>query len=483
MTDPLYENWVPVIGLEIHVQLNTKTKMFGTEAYAFGHEPNLDIGVVATGQPGALPVVNREAVKKAVQFGCAIKSNISLFTRFDRKSYFYPDNPKNFQITQFDYPIITGGVITCDVEGKTKHFQVHHAHLEEDSGMLKHFTNFTGVDFNRSGVPLLEIVSEPCMHSPKDASSYAMAVKAIMEFLDASNGNMEDGSLRVDVNISVRRKDETELRPKVEIKNLNSFSKMEAAIESEIRRQVKFYSDHPHETLERGTYRFDLETNQIVLMRIKESADDYRYFPEPDIPPLYITESYINEIKTTLPELPYDRLNRYLKEYDLSPQTAAVLTSSKRLSNYFEQTLSLHPNPKAIAMWMTVEFAGRLKEKGQALWDAGITPAHLAELVSLIDKNTITGKIAKSVADEMVLTPHLTPSHIVHLNPDFQPIHDTSAIEPIVDRVLADNPQSIADFKAGKTKAFAFLVGQVMKECRGKASPDIVNTLLQKKIS
>jgi aspartyl-tRNA(Asn)/glutamyl-tRNA(Gln) amidotransferase subunit B len=480
MTDIHYENWEPVIGLEIHVQLNTRSKLFGREPYLFGSEPNVDIGVVSTGQPGSLPILNREAVRKAVQFGLAIHANIGLVSRFDRKSYFYPDNPKNFQITQFDHPIIKGGTITCDIEGQTKHFAVHHAHLEEDAGMLKHFTNFSGVDYNRAGVPLIEIVSEPCMHSPKDASSYAQAVKAILEYLDVSDCNMEEGSLRIDTNISVRLRTEKKLRTKVEIKNMNSFHYMEMAIESEIRRQIQFYSAHPHEELERGTYRFDPEENRTILMRIKESADDYRYFPEPDLPPLILTEAYIEEIRKALPELPHERYKRYLQ--DLPQQNAAVLVSEKKLSDYFEEGLKMCNNPKSLANWLTVEFAGRLKDEGKTLWDMGIPPHHIAELVGLIDQNIITGKIAKSVADAMVAKPGKAPSEIVKENPDFQPLHDTADIEPLVDQVIAENPQSIADFKAGKAKAFAFLVGQVMKLCRGKASPSVVNDLLQKKL-
>ena len=473
-------DWESIIGLEIHVQLNTRSKIFGPEPYLFGSEPNVDIGVVSTGQPGALPVLNREAVRKAVQFGLAIRAEVALESRFDRKSYFYPDNPKNFQITQFDYPIIKGGTVTCDVEGKTRQFAVHHAHLEEDAGMLKHFTNFSGVDYNRAGVPLLEIVSEPCMRSPKEASSYAQAVKAIMEYLDASDCNMEEGSLRIDTNISVRRREETGLRTKVEIKNMNSFHYMELAIESEVRRQIAFYTLYPHQKIEQGTYRFDPETNRTILMRTKEAAEDYRYFPEPDLPPLILTEAYIGEIQKALPELPYDRYKRYLQE--LPAQAAAVLVQTKKLSDYFEEALKTCSNAKSLANWITVEFAGRLKEQGQEIYNSQIAPYHIADLVNQIDQNTITGKIAKSVADDMVAHPGKSPAEIVAANPDYQPVHDTSAIEPMVDQVIAENPQSIADYKAGKTKAFAFLVGQVMKLCRGKASPAVVNELLQKKL-
>jgi aspartyl-tRNA(Asn)/glutamyl-tRNA(Gln) amidotransferase subunit B len=478
-----YENWETVIGLEIHVQLNTRSKLFGSEPYNFGSEPNTDIGVVCTGQPGALPVLNKEAVKKAVQFGCAIHATIPLFSKFDRKSYFYPDNPKNFQITQFDQPIIIGGTVTCELEGGVKHFKVNRAHIEEDSGMLKHFSTFSGVDYNRAGVSLIEIVSEPCMHSPKEAVAYASAVKAIMEYLDASDCNMEEGSLRVDANISVRPKGTKEFRNKIEIKNMNSFSNMEMAIEFEIRRQVQFYTRNPHGKIEKGTYRFDPDKRETVLMRMKEEADDYRYFPEPDLPPIVLTEAYIEEIRKNLPELPYDRYKRYLSALQLPPQPAAVLVNDKKLSDYFEEGLKSCPNAKSLSNWITVEFIGRLKESGKTLWDIGIPSPHIASLVNLIDKNTITGKIAKSVADDMVASPGKSPEEIVKANPDYQPVHDTSAIEPIVDQVLKENPQSVADYKAGKARAFDFLIGQVMKHSRGKASPTVVNELLKKKLS
>jgi aspartyl-tRNA(Asn)/glutamyl-tRNA(Gln) amidotransferase subunit B len=482
MVDINYENWEPVIGLEIHVQLNTKTKLFGEERCSFGSEPNTDIGVVCTGQPGALPVLNREAVRKAVQFGCAIHASIASVSKFDRKSYFYPDSPKNFQITQFDQPIITGGVITCEVEGQIKHFKVNRAHIEEDSGMLKHFTNFSGIDYNRAGTSLLEIVSEPCLHSPKDAVSYAMSVKAIMEYIDASDCNMDEGSLRIDVNVSVRQKNEQTLRHKVEIKNMNSFSYMSIAIEEEIRRQIKFYTAHPHEKIEKGTYRFDPETKSLILMRTKENAEDYGYIPEPDIPPIILTQAFIDDIRSALPELPYARYKRYLSALQLPVQFAEVLVGSKKLSDYFEEALAITPHPRSLANWITVEFAGRLKESGQMLWDLPIPPSHIAELVTLIEQGTITGKIAKSVADDMVLSPAKSPTALVKANPDYQPVNDSQVIETLIDQVLAENAQSITDYKAGKTKAFAFLVGQVMKLCKGKASPALVNEILTKKL-
>jgi aspartyl-tRNA(Asn)/glutamyl-tRNA(Gln) amidotransferase subunit B len=486
MTDIAYENWEPVIGLEIHVQLNTKSKIFSSAPNRFGDEPNTNIGIVDTGQPGSLPVLNKEAVHKAVQFGCAVQGRVALTSTFDRKSYFYPDSPRNFQITQFEKPIIIGGHVAVDMGDTTHHFSIHHAHLEDDAGMLKHFSTFAGVDYNRAGVPLIEIVSEPCMHSPKEASAYAMAIKAIIEYLDASDCNMEEGSLRMDVNVSIRPKGDKTLRKKVEIKNLNSFHYMELAIESEIRRQVRLYSAKPHEdpslVIESGTYRFDVDKKETILMRQKEQAEDYRYFPEPDLPPIVLTESYIEAVRAALPELPHERFKRYVSQLLLPLGSAAVLINEKRLADYFEEALKVCNNPKAVCNWITVEFAGRFKDTGSHLLNSGISAAHVGALVLLIEQGTITGKIAKSVADDMVARPGADPKDIVKQNPDYQPLQDSSQIEPLVDKVLEENPQSIADFKAGKPRAFDYLVGQVMKLCRGKASPSIVNDLLTKKL-
>lgn len=487
MTEISYESWEAIIGLEIHVQLNTQTKLFSGDPNRFGDEPNLNISEVSTGQPGALPVLNREAVRKAVQFGCAVNATVHRNSSFDRKSYFYPDCPRGFQITQFDHPIIEGGVVTADVEGVSKHFTIDRAHIEDDAGMLKHFSSFAGVDFNRSGVPLLEIVSTPCMHSPKDASAYAMAVRAIMQYIDASDCNMDEGSLRMDVNVSVRKKGETSLREKIEIKNLNSFSIMEMAIEAEILRQINAYSRSPHlpyaEAIQRGTYRFDVDKKTTVMMREKEEAADYRYFPEPDLPPLELSAEYIEEIRKALPELPHQRYKRYCEELHLTPYSASLLVNDKALSDYFEQALTLCSTPVSLCNWVCVEFVGRFKEANKSLPKSSLPPSHIAKLVSLIEEKKITGKIGKQVADIMVQFPEKDPEQIVSENPDFQPLHDHAAIEPLVDQVLAAHPQSIIDFREGKKRAFDFLVGQVMKLSKGKAAPEVVHQLLNKKMS
>lgn len=486
MTPVSYDEWEPVVGLEIHVQLNTKSKLFSSAANHFGDEPNTNISVVCTGQPGALPVLNKEAVRKAVQFGLAIKAEIALVSTFDRKSYFYPDSPRNFQITQFEHPIITGGKITAFVDGRAKTFHINRAHLEDDAGMLKHFTTFAGVDYNRAGAPLIEIVSEPCIHSGKEASSYASAIRAILLYLDVSDGNMDEGSLRMDANISVRPKGSTELRPRIEIKNMNSFSFLEMAIESELKRQVALYKKNPdlppQEVIVPGTYRWDPEKKEAILMRRKETADDYRYFPEPDLVPITLTQSYIDQIQSSLPELPGERYQRYQSELNLTPYAAALLINDKPLCDYFERTLSLYSDARKLCNWVSVEFPGRLKESGQTLDSIGIPPAHVAKLLQMIDTGLITGRIAKQVADDMVASPGLDPETIVKQNPDYSAVNSASEIEPLVDQVLKDNPSSIADYKAGREKALAFLVGQVMKLSKGKASPAIVNELILKKI-
>lgn len=481
-----HTQWETVIGLEIHAELNTKSKLFSTAPNRFGDEPNVNITEVCTGQPGALPVLNKEAVRKAVQLGCALNAKVAKFSKFDRKSYFYPDSPRNFQITQYDEPIVIGGTVIAEVDGKEKTFAVNRVHLEDDAGMLKHFPTFAGVDYNRAGVPLVEIVSEPCIHSAKEAVAYAMAVKAILQYIDASDCNMEEGSLRIDANISVRHKGEKELRNKIEIKNMNSFSNMEMALEAEIIRQIKEYQQNPNkpfgEIITQATYRWDPEKQATVLMRRKERADDYRYFPEPDLVPIVLTDAYIEEIRKTLPELPLQRERRYVNELNLSQHLAFLVVSDKEIADYFEQALALCSNARALCNWIVIEFAGRLKDSGHTLKSIGIPAAHLAKLVNMIDKNEITGRIAKDIADDMVATPGKDPGQIAAENPDYLPVHDHGEIELLVNQVIVEHPQSVVDFKAGRDKAFGFLVGQVMKLSKGKASPQVVNHLLKEKM-
>lgn len=472
--------WEAVIGLEIHAELNTRSKLFSSAQNLFGAAPNTNIDAVCVALPGALPKINEAAVRKAAQFGLAIGSTISHWSRFERKSYFYPDSPRNFQITQLDYPLCKGGSVPCVVGGEQRSFRVDRVQLEDDSGMLKHFTSFAGVDFNRAGVPLIEVVSEPDMRSAKEAVAYATAVRSILDYLDACDCNMEEGSLRFDVNISVRKSDEKGFRSKTEIKNMNSFYNLEQAIEHEIDRQIALYE--AGESFRQATVRWDPEIKKTIVMRSKEQANDYRYFPEPDLPPLLLDDVYIEEIRKHLPELPLQKEKRYLEELQLPLQPAYLLASDKKLSSYFERALESCKDAKQLANWITVEFFGRLKETGKSIYASGIDAQHIAELVCLILDGTITGKIAKSVADDMVLKPGVSPRIIIDGNPHYKPVADEGLLKQIIAEVLAANQQSVTDFKAGRDKAFAFLVGQVMKKTGGAAQPALVNQLLKQAI-
>lgn len=487
MDPTIFQDWELVIGLEIHVELNTKAKLFSSAANRFGDEPNTNITDVCTGQPGTLPVLNKEAVHKAVLLGCAIEANVAHYSRFDRKSYFYPDSPRNFQITQFDMPIIKGGTIIADVSGIPKTFQINRAHLEDDAGMLKHFSQFAGVDYNRAGVPLIEIVSEPCIFSAAEAVAYGMAVKSILQYLDVSDCNMEEGSFRMDANISVRPKGSDELRNKIEIKNLNSFTFMALAIESEFRRQVRLYLENADkeqsEIVAQSTFRWDPDKKETILMRRKESADDYRYFLEPDLPPLILEQEYIETIKKLVPELPYEREKRYIRDYELPRESSLFIVNEKALADFFEEGLKQTSNAKSLCNWMIVEFAGRFKETGKNVWRSGILGGHIGKLVNMIDQGVITGKIGKTVADLMVQAPGKDPEVIVRENPALQPMADAKELERVIDQILAENRQSVEDFLKGKEKAFGFLVGQVMKETKGQAPPPLVNQMLREKLS
>ncbi len=479
--------WQPVIGLEIHLQLNTESKLFSSAPNRFGDEPNMNISTVCTGQPGALPILNKEAVKKAVLFGLAVKADISLCSTFDRKSYFYPDSPRNFQITQFENPIIQNGSITTNINGKPRTFTIREAHLEDDTGMLKHFSTFAGIDYNRAGAPLIEIVSTPCIYSPKEAIAYATAIRSIALYLGISDGNMDEGSMRIDANISVRLKDETTLRPRAEIKNVNSFTFLEQALLSEMERQISLYTNHPnapfHELIPPSTYRFDQAQKKTVLMRKKETSEDYRYFPEPDLGPIILSKSWIEELKSNLPELPEERFHRYTTSLGLTEYAATTLINDKELSDYFEEALPHCPYASSLCNWITIEFIGRLKNTNQTLRSIQLPPSHVAKLVTFIENKTITGPIAKAIGDEMIASPHLDPESIIAQNPNYQPLSSESDLGPIIDEVLKENRQSIIDFKAGKERAFGHLVGQVMKKTKGSASPDVVNALLRKKLT
>lgn len=483
-------NWEVIIGLETHAQLNTQTKLFSPAPNRFGDEPNTNIHPVCLGLPGTLPVLNKEAVRKAVQIGCALGSKISTFSRFDRKSYFYPDSPRNFQITQFYHPILLGGEIRTVLDDQFISFEIERAHLEDDAGMLKHFQSFAGIDYNRAGAPLIEIVSKPCMHSPKEARAYISALKSILEYIGASECNMEEGHLRIDVNVSVRPYGETTLRPKAEIKNMNSITNLELALQAEIDRQIALYESHPLENpqtlMKQATYRWDPELKQTIKMRSKETAADYRYFPEPDIPAIKIDDAFIQKIRQTLPELPQEKKERFIQKLHLSEYQADTLISDKKLCIFYESGISSLSNAEKLAQslcnWVCVEFVGRFSEHNKGLTSSGISPKDIAQLVNMIDSGIITGKIAKKVADEMCEHIGVSPEKIVSENPDYRPVSDQSQIEQWVREVLAQNPQAIEDYRAGKGKAYGFLVGQVMAKSRGKADPSVVNALLKENL-
>lgn len=482
-----YGEWDVVVGLEVHAQLNTISKLFSSAPNSFGDEPNTNISVVCTGSPGSLPILNKEAVRKAVLWGHAVDAKVALYSKFDRKSYFYPDSPRNFQITQFDKPIVIGGKIVCEIQGQEKVLELDHTHLEDDAGNCRHFSNFGGVDYNRAGVPLIEIVTKPLVGTnPAEVAAFASMIRAMLQYVNICDCNMEAGSLRMDCNVSVKKKTETKLRNKVEIKNMNSFTNMQLALEQEVQRQIKLYTANPHQdpdsVIKPSTYRWDPEGKTIRLMRQKEAAEDYRYFPEPDLPPLILTQQFIDEVRAEMPELPYERKKRYLEQIQLAADVTLILISDKKLSDYFEKALKVCPNARSLSNWIVVEFLGRFKDTGIELADSAIDPENIGRLVNMIDKKIITGKIAKCVADDMVAMDGKDCEKIVAENPDYLPMDNAAEIEELVDQVLSENQQSVEDYKHGKQKAFAYLVGQVMKLTRGKASPYLVNELLKKKL-
>ncbi|PCI76282.1 Asp-tRNA(Asn)/Glu-tRNA(Gln) amidotransferase GatCAB subunit B [Candidatus Aerophobetes bacterium] len=479
-------NWEVIIGLEIHLQLNTKTKLFSSSPNQFGAEPNTHIDFVNTAQPGSLPRLNQAAVDKAIALGLALKSKIAPVSAFDRKSYFYPDCPRNFQITQFFHPILIGGRIDALVDGKEKTFFIDRAHLEDDAGIIRHFTDFAGVDFNRAGTPLIEIVSTPCMRSAKEAVAFAKAVKAIAEYLEISDCQLEEGSFRMDTNVSVRIKGEIEYRNKIEVKNVNSFNHMEIAIADQVKKQIAAYESRPDEdpklVVKTATARFDLKTKSTPIMREKESASDYRYCPEPDLPPLYIAAEQIEAIAKDLPEFPHARQERYIQNLGLTPYFADLLVSHKPLSDYFEKALVFTSHAVELCKWISIEFVGRLNDADMQLHTSDIPHEHVAMLVNLLAEKKITGRIAKEMATIMCEHIGKSPLKILEENPHFKTLDDASAIDTIVTQVLDANPSSIEAFKSGKDRAFNYLVGQVMKESKGTASPDIVKQILTEKL-
>jgi aspartyl-tRNA(Asn)/glutamyl-tRNA(Gln) amidotransferase subunit B len=479
-------NWEVVIGLETHAQLQTKSKIFSGSSIAFGAEPNMQANAVDIALPGVLPVLNREAVVCAIKFGLAVGATIAPRSIFARKNYFYPDLPKGYQISQFEIPVVLGGGLNIRVgtgEGATEKF-VHltRAHLEEDAGKSLHedFHGRTGIDLNRAGTPLLEIVTEPDMRSSAEAVAYAKALHALVQWIGICDGNMQEGSFRCDANVSVRRPGEP-LGTRREIKNLNSFRFMQQAIDFEVQWQINEITEG--RPIQQATVLFDPDTGETRSMRSKEDAHDYRYFPDPDLLPLEIRPEWIAEVKSGLPELPQAMKQRFETGLGLSPYDAATLTASREMAAYFEAALAVagRENAKPVANWVMGELSARLNKEGQELSAAPLSAQQLAGIVRRIADNTISNKIARDVFDALWAGEGKDADAVIEAK-GWKQITDTGAIETLVDEVLAANQKSVDEFRAGKEKAFNALVGQAMKATKGKANPQQVTDLLKKKL-
>lgn len=474
-----------VIGLEVHTELRTATKIFCSCRTSFGAEPNTNVCPVCLGLPGVLPVLNKKVLEFAVRTGLALNCEISRYSKFDRKNYYYPDLPKNFQTSQYDLPICEHGHLDVEVDGKKTTIRITRAHMEEDAGKLVHHgtsitdSDYSLVDYNRTGTPLLEIVSEPDMRSAKEAVAYMEKLRAILQYCGVSDCKMEEGSLRCDANVSVRPVGQKELGTKTEIKNINSFRGVERAIEYEAMRQAELLEEGG--TVVQETRTWDEKEGVTKSMRKKEEANDYRYFPEPDLVPFTVSEEYIEEIRKTLPELPDARKERYMESYGLTSYDADYLTNDKARADYFEAMVAAGADPKEAANWLMGDFAKKLSQSVLEMAAAPVTAAALADLLGLIGKGTISGKIAKQVFSDMWETGK--DAETIVKEKGLVQISDTGALEELADRIIAANPQSVADFKAGKKKAVGFLMGQIMKETKGKANPQVVNGILTKKLS
>jgi len=473
--------WEAVIGLEVHAQLKTRTKTFCRCSTHFGDEPNSNVCPVCLGLPGALPVLNREAVTMAVKAALAFGATVNEQSIFARKNYFYPDLPKGYQISQYEKPFSSGGAVDARLEdGTTKAIRLTRIHMEEDAGKSLHVITEAGtaVDLNRCGTPLIEIVSEPDIRSAEEAYAYLYRLRQTLLYLEVCDGNMEEGSLRCDANISVRKTGAKELGTRTEVKNLNSFRGVERAINFEIERQISVLESGGQVNQE--TLLWDAERQVVRSMRSKEEANDYRYFPDPDLLPLVIDRAWIEEIRASLCEFPAAREKRFVEQYSLPEYDANVLTAAKEVADYFEQTVKLAraTEPKKVSNWIMSEVLAVLGEKNIEITAFEVTPERLAGLFELIDKGTISGKIAKKVFDEMTRT-EATAEEIVEKLGLVQ-ISDEDALKALVDKVVSNSPKQVEEYKSGKEKVFGYFVGQVMRETRGKANPQIVNELLRK---
>mgnify|MGYP000974284675 FL=1 len=478
-------NYEAVIGLEIHCELKTKTKIFCGCATGFGAEQNTHVCPVCLGLPGVLPTINKRVVEFAIKAGLATNCKINQYSKFDRKNYYYPDLPKNWQTSQYDLPICVNGWVDIDVDGEKKRIRLTRIHMEEDAGKLVHSGTTikdslsSDVDYNRTGVPLLEIVSEPDMRSAAEARAYMEKIKSIMEYIDVSNCRMEEGNLRADINVSLRPEGSETLGTRTEMKNINSFKNLEDAINYEIERQTEVLEDGGHVVQETRT--FDPARGITLSMRSKENAHDYRYMPEPDLPPIITSDETIEKYRQELPELPDARRARLEKEYGLSDYDAGIITSSRAMAEYFDAVVGTGADPKLAANWIMGDLAKNLNEENLDIAQSPVSAERLGKMIGLIMKDTISGKIAKKVFKEMWTSPD-DPEKIVKEKGLVQ-ITDTSAIEPAVDAAIAANPKAVAEYKGGKKKALGALVGQVMKATRGKANPQMVNQLLAQKLA
>jgi len=475
-------DWESVIGLEIHAQLATASKIFSGASTAFGADPNTQACAVDLGMPGVLPVLNREAVSMAIRFGVAIDAEIDRYSVFARKNYFYPDLPKGYQISQFELPIVGEGRISISpAEGAHREVGITRAHLEEDAGKSIHdqFPEQSGIDLNRAGTPLLEIVSEPDMRSAKEAVAYARKIHSLVRYLEICDGNMQEGSFRCDANVSVRHKGEQELGTRAELKNINSFRFLERAINFEIERQIDLIEDGGRVVQE--TRLYDAERDETRSMRSKEEANDYRYFPDPDLLPVTVSDEDIARIRAELPELPEQKKQRYIDDLKLSDYNAELLTVNRDTALFYEAALAESPELSAqLVNWILGDLAGALNKAGLEISDSPIKPAMLTQLVARIADNTISGKIAKEVFDAM-WQGEGSVDDIIEAR-GLKQITDSGAIETLIDEVIAANPEQVEQFRAGKEKVLGFFVGQVMKQSQGKANPGQVNAILRDKL-
>lgn len=474
-------SWETVIGLEVHVQLATKSKLFSGSATEFGAEPNTQASLYDLALPGTLPVMNEEVLRMAVSFGLAVDAEIGKRSVFDRKNYFYPDLPKGYQISQLEFPTVGRGSLKIQLEdGSEKTIAITRAHIEEDAGKSLHedFQGMSGIDLNRAGTPLLEIVSDPDLRSAKEAVAYLKKLHSIILYLGISDGNMAQGSMRCDANVSVRKKGATEFGTRTEIKNVNSFKFVEKAINYEVQRQIELIEDGGRVVQE--TRLYDSDKDETRSMRSKEVANDYRYFPEPDLLPIVIDDAYIAAVRATLPELPAARCARFVADYGLSVYDADVLTSDRAMADYFEAVVKLCGDAKLSANWVTVDLLGLLNKSDLTINESPIKPEQLGTMIARIKDNTISGKLAKTVFE--ALSEGETDVDQIIESRGLKQVTDTGAIEKLVDEVIAANPDQVAQYRGGKEAVFGFFVGQAMKVSKGKANPAQLNELLRNKL-